>query len=392
MSTSTTVTEPTEAPKINSTDAVVAELWTRAGGRCEFHGCNAYLLEDELTTNTVKLANIAHIVARSKNGPRGDDPLPFSERNKISNLMLACTKCHTVIDDKKLETEYPKEVLHKYKNDHEARIRYVTGLGVEHETSILRVIGNIRGDSVSASNEEVRVAVLDAGKYPRYLGDERTIEVDLHSLPEEVNETYWQSATAKINEVVERMIVTDIESKKVKHISIFALARIPVLVHLGNALGDKVAADLYQHHRDDPVGWKWRQGESVDFVTNLLQEGTDKKKVALIISLSGKIDLTTLPDHIDSSYFIYEIAPVGKEPSRSLLLAKETLDAFQRTYQTMLRTIESEHGKRIDMHFFAAIPAPVAVICGRELLKDVDPHLHIYDRTADGYQFALTIN
>ena len=135
----------------------------------------------------------------------------------------------------------------------------------------------------------------------------------------------------KINEVVERMIVTDIESKKVKHISIFALARIPLLVHLGNALGDKVAADLYQHHRDDPVGWKWRQGESVDFVTNLLQEGTDKKKVALIISLSGKIDITTLPDHIDSSYFIYEIAPVGKEPSRSLLLAKETLDAFQRT-------------------------------------------------------------
>lgn len=388
----TTHTELTEAPKINSTDVVVTELWVRAGGRCEFHGCNAYLLEDELTTNTVKLANIAHIVARSKNGPRGNDILPFSERNKISNLMLACTKCHAVIDDKKLVDQYPKEILHKYKYDHESRIRYVTGLGIEHETSILRLIGNIRGDSVSASSEEVRTAVLGAGRYPRYLGDDRTIEIDLHSLPEEVDETYWKVASAKISEVLERVVIPDIEGNKVKHISIFAMARIPLLVYLGNALGDKVSVDLYQHHRDEPVGWKWREGESADFITNILQKGTDKKKIALVISLSGKIDTTNLPKHIDDSYYIYEMSPLGREPSRSLFVAKESLASFQRAYQTLLRKIESEHGKRIDMHFFASVPAPVAVICGRELLKDVDPHLHIYDRIADGYQFALKIN
>jgi hypothetical protein len=86
---SSNTTESVSAPKIGASDPVVLELWTRAGGRCEFHGCNEYLLEDELTTNQAKLADIAHIVGRSVAGPRGDDSMPLSERNKIENLMLA---------------------------------------------------------------------------------------------------------------------------------------------------------------------------------------------------------------------------------------------------------------------------------------------------------------
>lgn len=384
--------EPIEAPKIQSNDPVVLELWVRAGGRCEFHGCNAYLLEDDLTTNAVKLANIAHIVGRSKNGPRGNDPLPISERNKIENLMLACTKCHKVIDNKALEEQFHKGLLHHYKNNHEARIRYLTGLGLEHETSILRVIGRIRGDTVSVSNEEVRIAVLDIGRYPRYLGDERAIEIDLHSLPDEVNSLYWQTATAKVTEVITRLVAPDVEGRKVKHLSVFALARIPILIHLGNTLGDKIPTDLYQHHRDEPVGWRWRQGDEIEFSPNLLQKGSDKRKIALMLSLSGKIAPATLPKKIDDTYYIYEISPLGAQPSRSLLLNRETLASFQRTYQRMLRTIEVDHGKGLVLHLFAAIPAPVAVICGRELLKDVDPTLHVYDRVADGYEFALTVN
>ncbi len=96
------------APKLKATDSVVLELWVRAGGRCEFHGCNDYLLQDKLTTNYAKLADIAHIVAHSKDGPRGDDPLALNMRNKIDNLFLACTKHHRMIDNKALVSQYPK--------------------------------------------------------------------------------------------------------------------------------------------------------------------------------------------------------------------------------------------------------------------------------------------
>lgn len=389
---SSSSTESASAPKIAATDPVVLELWTRAGGRCEFHGCNEYLLEDELTTNQAKLADIAHIVARSTDGPRGDDPMPLVERNKIENLMLACTKHHRMIDNKRLVAQFPKELLMQYKQDHEARIRHLTEMKPEHETVVLRVLGNIRGDSVSVSHEEVRTAVLDAKRYPRYLRGDRTIEIDLQSLSQEVNADYWNAAKASIDDVVTQLIAPGIAKKEIGHLSIFALARIPVLVYIGNAIGDKVVTDFYQRHRDDPVGWRWRQGDAVDFNIQRIQNGTEPNQVALILSLSGRISCSSLPTHIDDRFHVYEIAPVAIDPDRSIFNTRETLASFQRTYQSALRAIETEHGVRGQLHLFPAIPAPVALICGRELMKDVSPQLHVYDRTDNGYELAITIN
>ncbi len=384
--------ESASAPKIAMTDPVVLELWTRAGGRCEFFGCNEYLLEDELTTNQAKLADIAHIVARSTDGPRGDDPLPLSERNKFENLMLACTKHHRMIDNKLLVSQFPKSLLTQYKRDHEARIRYLTAMRPEHETVILRILGNIRGDSVSVSHEEVRSAVLGAKRYPRYLHNDRMIEVDLQSLSEEVTADYWKAAKASVDDVVKQLIGPGIAKKEIGHLSVFALARIPILIYAGNAIGDKIVTDFYQFHRDEPVSWCWRQGDAVNFSTSRIQRGADQKKVALILSLSNHISRDLLPDHIDAQYNIYEIAPIDINPSRSLLNTRETLTAFQRIYQSTLRAIESEHGLKGELHLFSAIPTPVALICGRELLKDVSPQLHVYDRNGEGYELALTIN
>lgn len=385
-------TESLSAPKLSASDPVVLELWTRAGGRCEFHGCNDYLLEDELTTNNAKLADIAHIVARSVSGPRGDDPMPLTERNNIGNLILACTKHHRMIDNKKLVSQFPKDLLMQYKQDHEARIHLLTDMKPEHETVVLRLLGNIRGDNVSVSHEEVRTAVLGVRRYPRYLRGDRTIEIDLQALAPEINSDYWNAVKASIDDVVARLIMPGIAKKEIGHLSVFALARIPALVYLGNAIGDKVVTDFYQRHRDEPVGWSWRDGDSFDFELNRIQEGSDQNRIALVLSLSGRIDRNSLPTHINDQYYIYEISPIGVEPGRSILSTRETLAAFQRVYQTTLRHIESEHGLKGELHLFPAIPAPVAVVCGRELMKDVSPDLHVYDRTDSGYELALTIN
>src|SRR6266545_713371 len=48
------------------------ELFVRAGGRCEFNGCNEFLLEHRLTLTKGNFAQMAHIVAFSRDGPRGN--------------------------------------------------------------------------------------------------------------------------------------------------------------------------------------------------------------------------------------------------------------------------------------------------------------------------------
>ena len=63
-----------------------------------------------------------------------------------------------------------------------------------------------------------------------------------------------------------------------------------------------------------------------------------------------------------------------------------------KTFQAFLRMIEKDHRESKTMFVFPAIPSPVAVTCGRELMKDVSPSLLIYDRTSNGYAPTLRIN
>ena len=65
-------------------------LWAISGGRCEYEGCNTPLYMDILTKKKYNKAYIAHIVADSLDGPRGDPERSEKLANEISNLMLLC--------------------------------------------------------------------------------------------------------------------------------------------------------------------------------------------------------------------------------------------------------------------------------------------------------------
>jgi hypothetical protein len=384
-----------EAPPLKLNNPEVTKLWIRAGGRCEFDGCNEYLLEDEFTGIPVRIADIAHVVGRGKNegSPRGQDPLPIKDRNKSKNLMLLCPKHHRMIDKKELASQFTKDVLFKYKDVHENRIRHLTSLGPERETTVICMTGNIRENNVSISAEEIRKAVYESnGRYPRFFVDDNSIKIDLTKLPEKNLQLYWESGKQRIDHIVERQVFPAIESEEIKHLSIFALARIPFTIYLGYRLGDKIAADIYQKHRDGNEDWTWRkESETFQFKSNLLQEKGSDSNVALILSLSGRIEPKELPDHISNDFSIYEIMPEGTEPNRSLVTSENTLGAFRTVYQRLLREIEKSHKGIKELHLFPAIPVSVAVVCGRELLKDITPHLHVYDKIEDEYIFALEV-
>jgi len=383
-----------KAPSLKATDPQVLELWVRAGGRCEFHGCPEYLLQDKLTAMRAKLADIAHIVARSKDGPRGDDPMPLADRNKIENLFLSCLKHHRMIDNKALVKKYPKELLLQYKQTHEERIRYVTNLGDEHETTVVRFIGKIRGNSVSISNEEIREAVLkSSNRYPRYLGGEQHIEIDLTTLPEKNMQEYWEAGIERINDVVERRLAPAIQNGEIRHLSLFAFARIPFLAHLGHAVGDKVPLDIYQKHRTGSEGWAWSTSQpGQQFTYKKERNGQDPSLVAVILSVSGQILIDQLPSEISDGFSIYALSPDGSKPDRGLMSSKDSLDQFRRTYASLLRDIEANHPSAEAVYLFPALPISAALIIGRELMRNVSPSLVVYDIGRGGFERAIEIN
>lgn len=90
-------------------------LWGRSGNRCA-------ICKLELTSDGDKetLGKMAHIVARSQDGPRGESQLTLQERDKYSNLILLCPTHHSEID--KNYKNWSIDKLHRIKTKHEVWI------------------------------------------------------------------------------------------------------------------------------------------------------------------------------------------------------------------------------------------------------------------------------
>ena len=100
----------------------VKTLFALSGNLCAFPGCNQRLVEPGTPTDdAVVLAKIAHIVADSRQGPRGLSLMSDEDRDKHPNLLLLCGVHHDIVDAQ--PTTYSVPVLRQIKADHENRVR-----------------------------------------------------------------------------------------------------------------------------------------------------------------------------------------------------------------------------------------------------------------------------
>jgi hypothetical protein len=360
-------------------------LFVRAGGRCQFDGCNKYLLEHHVTHSEGNFAQIAHVVAFREDGPRGKGDRPNSI-NDIGNLMLLCPECHKLIDDQ--PANFTRQTLEEYKKRHDQRIQHVTGLGPEQKTSILILKTKIGDHTVTIPFDQVLQAIT-----PRYPYSKEGLTIDLTQLPAS-DDSFIAAACATIKEELRGFFASGGEFKKSGHISLFGLAPIPVLAFLGSQLSNKVPLDLYQRHRDEE-NWVWKKGQaSIVYDFQERQRGSDPLKVALMLSLSGSITIERLPAEIDDKFSIYEMTLANVAPNPTFLNTKADLEEFRNSYQLSLGIILKNHPAITSINVFPAVPAPIAVLCGRELLPKVHPELRLYDndKRKGGFIYQLTLN
>ncbi len=122
-------------------------LLQKSGNRCAFPDCGeVLLLEGTDTEDLVILSKVAHIVAESHDGPRGQYPLPLEERNKESNLVLLCGKHHDLVDS--LPQLYTVERLRQVKEDHETLVHAATGDAISKSTQGRQNLSNYVHETV----------------------------------------------------------------------------------------------------------------------------------------------------------------------------------------------------------------------------------------------------
>lgn len=359
-------------------------LYVRAAGRCEFDGCNEYLLEHYPTETAGSFAEQAHIYAFNRAGPRGQAPGRPDDPNDISNLILLCGACHHLADTR--AEEYPVSVLLEFKRSHEERVFELTGLSKDRNTVPLVLKGLVAGRPVDVSDEEMQVAVA-----PNYLKRRDKVEIDLTQIPDTSNAGFWKTTTACIDRKVDRLYSLPVRPDRTICVSVFALAPIPILIHLGSRLSDKIKVDLYQRHRN-PETWRWHNepGQAV-YITKRVRKGTDSVSVALLLNLSGANRLETLPALVDARFSVYEITLQDSEPNPLFLRCRSDLDRLHDEYVRVMAMIRGSHPGLGVLHLFPAIPAPVAVMVGRTRLPKVDPILRVYDRDKRAGGFVPTL-
>lgn len=380
------------------------EVWVRSGGRCAI--CNRYLLDGGMTERTIHLGELAHIVGQQQTAgsPRGSHEL--DERDTADNLMLACADEHDEIDARETLDVFTVEKLRALKRAHEDRIKHVTGLTADRTTTVVRMIGQVRGQQVELTRETAAATVItSADRFPLFLESysRHGVEVELRHLPgasvldlrniagEDVaDHDYYKAATAVIDGVIDHQLNHGIVRDQVAHLSVFGFARLPLLIYLGARLDDTVPTDVYQRHRHDE-SWSWSEDAPIaNFEVQTDQGNATADEAVLVLNVSGTIQPGEIPTAL-VGLRRYRVTVLDTPAEPDVMRNRESLRHFQVCLRSLFAELEAKAKHIQRLHVLPALPLSAGVTLGRVHDRQVHPSLKIYDRTDSGYYPALEI-
>jgi hypothetical protein len=177
----------------------------------------------------------------------------------------------------------------------------------------------------------------------------------------------------------------------IAHLSVFAIARLPLLVYLGSKIDDGLPADIYQRHRSTE-SWLWPQIEypGTDFGTTFSHGEPSATEGVLITNLSGTTPISELPGPL-RGLPIWTLAPTTG-PAEDIFAHPVVLDRYTTTIRAYFTDLEATHKQLRNLHLIGALPLSGALTFGRVLKSaGLRPTIITYDRTDDGYRRALEV-
>lgn len=365
---------------------VQSALWARSAGRCQYRGCNHDLVGDLISGNENALFGfIAHIIADSADGPRGDPIRSPLLAKSLDNLMLMCAVHHKLIDVDSL-VDHPEALLVEMKAEHEARFAMLAGIDMDRASHVLRF-----GASIGANEALVSTRAIFAAMPPdHHPASMQTIDLEMtgHAFADS-DPAFWVMQQTNLQRNFAARVGGRIERQDIRHLSVFALAPQPLLIELGRLLCDIVPMVVHQRHRE-PSTWTWqRDGARVRYQTTEPASGRSGV-VALKLGVSATITDDRIERVVGNDAAIWSLC--AEAPHNDIVRSPEDQAAYRTALRRLFDAIKARHGDRVVVHLFPALPASLAVETGRVWMPKADPELRIYDQQRDsGFVYALTV-
>lgn len=355
-------------------------LCAASAGRCEFEGCNKYLFEEESTCELLNISEVAHNIASSPDGPRGNAELSHDLSNDIENLLLLCREHHKLVDDK--PAIYTVQKLREMKIKHEREIHRLCDLMYYPKCIVVRLQSSIKGKTpVIINQKEVNRVVAKNFRPQEKYGP--LIEVEVTQ--EYSSKDFWYEANKKIKNEYIRKILPLLENKDIDHIAVFPLAPIPMIIQLGYLIGDKLQVHVYQKSRSRN-SWEWLEdAPEIEFMVKETKRQVNVRKVALVLSITAEISASRIPDDEDVLYDIYV-----RNPNIEAIRGENDLISFRKKYMSVLDQIRKDYPQINIVDIFCAIPASIAFEVGKSYMEGTYPNIRIFDYQ-DNFFETITI-
>lgn len=352
-------------------------VWGRAAGRCQFKNCPKSLDHDLIAGKAeINAAYLAHIVASSPNGKRGDPKRSHELADDAANIMLMCDVHHRIIDGEKTWQDYPETLLLQWKKEQEGWVDLVLSSGRESRSHILQFSAPIGPNETAVPFDDCADAIMPA----RTPAERRPTEIKVRGVHfQDSEKSYWSVQPQTLRKGIEQSVRGRFETGDIRHLSVFGLAPIPLLMELGRLISDISDADVYERHRE-PAQWRWPEdGPEVAFTRT--QGRTGSKHVALKLSVTSHINDDRVTDVIGDDVSIWDIS--SNPQTHGVIRHKSDLSRFRSIVRTTLDEIKNAHGMDVQLSVFPAVPVSCAIEFGRVWQPKAHPVATIFDQVRD---------
>lgn len=361
------------------------EVASLAAWRCQMEGCGEPLRDHFSAGRRANYGYLAHIVASSPSGPRGDPATSAALATVAENIMLLCDKCHRLID-RVAPDSYCADRLRAMREQNIVEVNRLLGTLRFPAARAIVIGGNIEGQNVGFNLRAVEQAMW--GRKLR-LADHTPLRFMSNSSNASVSTQahYWQtlfhSLGMEIPALRNQLGGNADGTAAAAQIAVFPTHVMSVLVLAGRLIGNSTTVHLFQPNRNaapDALGerWAWPSSERKSVDPQRFRVEADPpsgaKEAVLLVYLTA-----VLPDCELPVEGLPTVRIVADEPSHMAIGGQPDLDLLAVKIDEALRLLQDTW--RVDrIHCVLIAPASACVLFGQKLQARHHTPVRLYER------------
>lgn len=215
------------------------------------------------------------------------------------------------------------------------------------------------------------------------------------SLRHEYGDGLWEAAADFQAKLVEDAIARSADLRP--RFAVFSLSTIPLVVHLGFLLSDRVEVQGFQYDRDRN-SWRWDDAlaESADLA--MVTTGVPDRLVERAGDVVIRVSLSALINPQDTKAQVAaplaEIDLTVAEPDKMWLRSQEQLVRLAQEFRRVLRHLDERVPNTERIHLFVSAPTPACVVLGQAINPRMVPPVALYEfnrQRTPRYRHVLTL-